>query len=172
MFYLVKLEKNIKLEPKDFGPDWHKRLNSKLTEEVEGTCSNRHGYIIKVQQIVGPICHGMLQEGTGMAVFTVPYEAIVFKPFKNEVVEGVVTTVTKVGFYAHVGPLEVFVSKQLIPGDYKFDPVGQCFTNDDHSLKIAQKNAVLLKIQGLSMNEGNLYAIGTIKEDYLGPTEN
>ena len=29
------------------------------------------------------------------------------------------------GFYAHVGPLEVFVSKQLIPGDYKFDPVGQ-----------------------------------------------
>ena len=48
----------------------------------------------------------------------------------------------------------------------------QCFTNDDYSLKIATKNAVLLKIQGLSMSEGNLYAIGTIKEDYLGPTEN
>lgn len=173
MFYLVKLEKNIKLEPKDFGPEWEKRLTSKLTEEVEGTCSIRHGYIIKVQLIeVAAARRGMLQEGTGMAVFTVPYDAIVFKPFKNEVVEGIVTNVTKIGFYANVGPLEVFVSKQLIPGDYTFDPVGQCFKNDDHSLKIATKNAVLLKIQGLSMSEGNLYAIGTIKEDYLGPTEN
>ena len=32
---------------------------------------------------------------------------------------------SQIGFYANVGPLEVFVSKQLIPGDYKFDPVGQ-----------------------------------------------
>ena len=32
MYPQVKLEKNIKLEPKDFGPEWEKRLTSKLTE--------------------------------------------------------------------------------------------------------------------------------------------
>lgn len=39
---------------------------------------------------------GVLQNTTGFAEFNIIYKAVVFKPFKNQVVDGVVTTVNKV----------------------------------------------------------------------------
>lgn len=39
---------------------------------------------------------GLLMEGTGMARFKVRYHCIVFRPFKNEVMDAVVTAVTNV----------------------------------------------------------------------------
>jgi DNA-directed RNA polymerase II subunit RPB7 len=38
----------------------------------------------------------MVMSGTGQAEFVTKYRAIVFKPFKGEVVDGVVTNVNKV----------------------------------------------------------------------------
>ena len=54
------------------------------------------------------------------------YNAIVFRPFKGEVFDAVVTVVNKLGFFAQVGPLQVFVSKHLIPEDMAFDPQVRC----------------------------------------------
>jgi hypothetical protein len=53
--------------------------------------------------------------GGGLATFPMRFNAIVFRPFKGEVFDAVVTTVNKLGFFAQVGPLQVFVSKHLIP---------------------------------------------------------
>ena len=39
--------------------------------------------------------------------FPVRYKAVVFRPFKGEVLDAVVTTVNKMGFFAEVGPLQV-----------------------------------------------------------------
>ena len=57
-----------------------------------------------------------------MATFPMRFNAIVFRPFKGEVFDAVVTQVNKLGFFAQVGPLQVFVSKHLIPSDMRFDP--------------------------------------------------
>lgn len=105
-------------------------LDAKLHADVEGTCSGQFGYIIAVVN-VQDIGKGMVLGGSGQAEFVTKYTAIVFKPFKGEVVDGVVHNVTKVsilenlnihilsliqkqqmGFFAEVGPLTVFVSHQ------------------------------------------------------------
>ncbi|KAG8678348.1 DNA-directed RNA polymerase II subunit [Ceratobasidium sp. 395] len=70
-------------------------LESKLYSDVEGTCSGRFGYIIAVLGIVD-VGKGMVMSGTGQAEFVTKYRAIVFKPFKGEVVDGVVTNVNKI----------------------------------------------------------------------------
>src|SRR5438045_3974477 len=72
-------------------------LKHKLLSDVEGTCSGQYGYIICVldhQNI--DISAGNIVPGVGLAEFTVKYQAIIFKPFKGEVVDGTVTTVNKV----------------------------------------------------------------------------
>lgn len=56
---------------------------------------------------------GVIVPGTGQAQFKVEYNAIVFKPFKNEVVDGVVNNVSKMGIFLDVGPLSVFVSSHV-----------------------------------------------------------
>lgn len=71
-------------------------LESKLYSDVEGTCSGQFGYIIAVVSILD-IGKGMVLGGSGQAEFITRYRAIVFKPFKGEVVDGVVNNVNKVG---------------------------------------------------------------------------
>lgn len=87
-------------------------LQKRLYDEVEGTCSGRYGYIISVISIEN-FGRGLLQYTSGVALFTLHYTAIVFFPFENQVVDGVVTTVNKMGFFADIGPLQIFVSTHV-----------------------------------------------------------
>ena len=51
--------------------------------------------------------------------------SVAFRPFKGEVLDAVVTQVTKFGFFAEAGPLSIFVSNQLISDDMTFESVGE-----------------------------------------------
>lgn len=86
-------------------------LRSKLIEDVEGTCTGQFGYIICVMDGMKiDIGKGRIIPGDGSAEFEVKYTAIVWRPFKGEVVDGVVTKVNNLGFFVDVGPLSVFIS--------------------------------------------------------------
>ncbi|KAG6332315.1 hypothetical protein ID866_6774 [Astraeus odoratus] len=165
-----ELTHTILLHPSYFGPRMLQFLESKLYADVEGTCSGQYGYIIAVVSILD-IGRGMVISSSGQAEFVTRYRAIVFKPFKGEVVDGVVNNVNKMGFFADVGPLQVFVSHQvhlLIHPDMKFDPNSNppSFASDD---QIIEKNTrVRLKIVGTRVDATEIFAIGTIKEDHLG----
>ncbi|KAG1788427.1 RNA polymerase Rpb7 [Suillus plorans] len=132
MFFIKELTHTILLHPSYFGPRMLQFLESKLYSDVEGTCSGAFGYIIAVVSILD-IGKGMVLSGSGQAEFITRYRAIVFKPFKGEVVDGVVNNVNKMGFFADVGPLTVFVSHQLIHPDMKFDPTSNppSFASED-----------------------------------------
>ena len=90
-----ELTHTILLHPSYFGPRMLQFLESKLYADVEGTCSGAFGYIIAVVSILD-IGKGMVISGSGQAEFVTRYRAIVFKPFKGEVVDGVVNNVNKV----------------------------------------------------------------------------
>ena len=87
-------------------------LRDKLLTDVEGSCSGQDGFIICVLDGMD-IGMGRIVPGTGGAEFVIKYQAIVWKPFKGEVVDGVVSLVNKLGFFADVGPLSVFVSSHV-----------------------------------------------------------
>lgn len=55
----------------------------------------RHGFVIAVTTIDN-IGLGMLQPGRGVALYPVKYKAIVFRPFKGEILDAIVTQVNKV----------------------------------------------------------------------------
>lgn len=57
-------------------------------------CS-RYGFVIAVTTIDN-IGAGVIQPGRGFVLYPVKYKAIVFRPFKGEVVDAVVTQVNKV----------------------------------------------------------------------------
>jgi len=167
MFFIKELTHTILLHPSYFGPRMLTFLENKLFSDVEGTCSGQFGYIIAVVSILD-IGKGMVLSGSGQAEFITRYRAIVFKPFKGEVVDGVVNNVNKMGFFADVGPLSVFVSHQLIHPGMRFDPNSNppSFASDE---QIIERNTrVRLKIVGTRVDATEIFAIGTIKEDHLG----
>ncbi len=86
------------LEPKYLGPNYQQHIHTKLLAEVDGKCNGRFGFIIAVTDLKS-VGRGKVQEGTGSVVFPVKFTAIVFRPFKDEIVDGVVSTVLNVRFF-------------------------------------------------------------------------
>ena len=88
MFFLIKMARNFYLHPKDLGANLDDNLANKLIQEVEGSVSGRFGFVICVVDILN-IGEGTIQEGSGMVRFHTEFTAIVFKPFKGEVLDAV-----------------------------------------------------------------------------------
>ena len=80
------------LHPRYFGPQLMDTVKQKLFSEVEGTCTGKYGFVIAVTTI-DTIGAGLIQPGQGFVVYPVKYKAIVFRPFKGEVLDAVVTQV-------------------------------------------------------------------------------
>jgi DNA-directed RNA polymerase II subunit RPB7 len=167
-----ELEKELILYPRNFGPDLRGFLTKRLIEKVEGSCSGRHGFIIAVTEVLS-VGKGKIREGAGLVTFAIRYKAVVFRPFKGEVLDAVVTTVNKMGFFAEVGPLQVFVSKHLIPNDMEFDPQSNPASyvsqiSDEQPMRVTKDSEVRLRIMGTRVDATEIFAIGTIKDEYLG----
>ncbi|WFD17192.1 DNA-directed RNA polymerase II subunit [Malassezia arunalokei] len=136
------------------------------------------GYIIKVVSILD-VGQGKIMPGTGLAEFRSRYQAIVLKPFNGEVIDAKITNVNKMGFFAEVGPLSIFVSSHLLPIDYKFQPDANPpeFTSPTDQ-NLVKGRRVRVRIVGTRVDANEIvrachspsqFAIGTMKEDYLGP---
>jgi DNA-directed RNA polymerase II subunit RPB7 len=114
---------------------------------------------------------GLIDNDTG-AVNIICYPTVVLlRPFKNEVLDAVVTSAShEVGFHCHVGPLEIFVSRHSMPEDMRFNhATGDCWTSEDGVTEIKEGSVVRLRIIGTSApEERTLSATGTIRENFLG----
>jgi len=167
MFFLYNLERQVTLHPSYFGRNMHELVTGKLLKDVEGTCTGRY-YIITVMDTFD-VSEGRILPGSGLAEFTVRYRAVVWRPFKGETVDAIVTSVNYEGFHAMAGPLQLFVSRELISKDIKFDPNATPWQWTDNEDQVIEKGAqVRVKLLGIRSDVGAMYAIGSIKEDYLG----
>jgi DNA-directed RNA polymerase II subunit RPB7 len=170
MFFHILLEKNISLHPKHFSGELKETLLEKLVRQEEGQTSVRFGYVVSITKIVH-VGKGKINE-SGFATFTIKFEAIVFKPFKNEVLDANVTSVSKVGFFASVGTFVIFVSRHQMDEDMKFEPdsTPPCYVSSENpSAKIEPGRDVRLRIMGIQVDGSQLFGTATIKQDYLGP---
>lgn len=133
--------------------------------------------------------------GTGSATFALRYGCLVFRPSRGEVLDAVVASVSKVGFFADAGPMQVFVSNHLIPDEYEFSSSGgggggggsaaggggaaaaatggggggePAFVAADEGSRIAPGAEVRLRVVGTRMDANEIFCVATMKDDYLG----
>eukprot|EP01012_Entosiphon_sulcatum_P031426 TRINITY_DN3964_c0_g1_i1.p2 TRINITY_DN3964_c0_g1~~TRINITY_DN3964_c0_g1_i1.p2 ORF type:complete len:174 (-),score=48.33 TRINITY_DN3964_c0_g1_i1:18-539(-) len=171
MFFHIPMEKSITLEPRCFSRNIKQTLLHKLNQTFEGTCSGQHGFLIAVTAVDDrEISKGKVHDD-GTCTFTVRFKALVYRPFRGEVVDTLVTQVTKMGFFAEVGPMQIFVSDQSMPADLRFDEhsIPQKFVSEDGAITIKKDDEVRVKLVGLRFTATEIYAIGSIEEDYMGP---
>ncbi|KAJ8907961.1 hypothetical protein NDN08_008064 [Rhodosorus marinus] len=168
-FFVVKLVKDLQVHPRFFNASLSDTLKQRLISEVEGQFAGRHGFIVIVQKIEEPIPVGEIDSSTGFAVFPIKYHALVFRPFRGEVLDSIVTRVLPHGFLASAGPLDIFVSHHCLPSDMKYDQQGECWVSINQADKIETKTAVRLKLIGLKVEATKMHATGSMKEDFLGP---
>jgi DNA-directed RNA polymerase II subunit RPB7 len=130
-----------------------------------------YGYVVHVVEVPeDKIRSGIIEYDSGDVVFSVQYTALLLRPFINEVLDAVVSQCNPLGFFAFVGPLRIFVSKHSMPEDMfnGFDGEKDAWVSEDKEVVITSGSGVRLKIKGRTVEQENITAIGTIKENYLG----
>ncbi|KAK7741340.1 DNA-directed RNA polymerase II subunit [Diaporthe eres] len=172
MFFLHNLTRHVTLHPSYFGRNMHELVTTKLLKDVEGTCAGNY-FIITIMDTFD-ISEGRILPGSGLAEFTVGYRAVVWAPFRGETlkVDAVVFSVNPHGFFCQAGPLQLFVSNFLMPKTCKYDANATPPQFTDHEgLTIESGSHVRVKIAGIRNEVGEIRAIGSINEDYLGPLQ-
>ena len=97
MFYQLTLTKELEIPPRYFAASLQGEIDRRLRQDVEGTCSGRHGFVIAVTKLHEQFkTAGLIREGVGSAVFQVYYDCIVFMPHKGEILDAIVKSVNKV----------------------------------------------------------------------------
>jgi DNA-directed RNA polymerase II subunit RPB7 len=111
MFFVHDLEHRIDLHPSFFSSTASDFIRAKLYQDVEGTNTGTH--LIVAVLSIDEISEPKIAPGTGFAQYNVGYRALVWRPFRGEVVDGKVTDVVPTGIFLEVGGLTVFVSKTV-----------------------------------------------------------
>ncbi|KAF4729934.1 DNA-directed RNA polymerase II subunit RPB7 [Perkinsus olseni] len=172
MYFVLTDNKTVAMKPSDLGPMFDMRLDTQLRLELEGSLSKNHdGTIVHIINIIDK-SKPKIQDGTGMALVNVIFQGIVFRPFKNEVMDCWVSEVSKLGFFGYFGPMKVFVSRSSMPDDVIFREAATpvCYSDADQTVVIQQDSEVRVRIMGVRRDGNQLFAIGTINADYLGPS--
>lgn len=114
MFFVHEMEERIPLHPSYFSSEAPDSIRELLYKKKEGTNTGTMMIvrIIGIQEISEP----KVMPGTGMAMYTISYRAVVWQPFRGEVVDGEVSQVVPNGFFVDVGALGVFISKAVSLG--------------------------------------------------------
>ena len=172
MFFILNLKKNLQVTPEFLGKKISIHLLNLLKRAVEGSFNSRYGYLVKVLT-VDKYGEGKVQDGSGDVLFPLSYKALVFMPYKGEVLDAVVTQVMEVGFMAAVGPMNLFVASQKISSDYRLDnearPHPRWTSITDTNVHIQVNSDVRLKIIGIRVNGNEMLGVCEMSEDFLGP---
>ena len=174
MFYVKSYTREILLFPCHLGPKMFDYVLAQLLEEVEGKCLGKQGFVIRVLNLdKNCITPGLVDNDTGAVNVLVRYSAIMLRPFQNEIVDTIVfNAADDSGFFARMGPLEIFIHKYNMPEDMHFDnEAGDAWVSDDGQIEIKEGSVVRLKIVGVSVDAGQLNAIGSVKDVFLGQIE-
>jgi DNA-directed RNA polymerase II subunit RPB7 len=168
MFFILNLKKNLNVTPEFLGKKISAHLHALLKRAVEGSFNSRYGYLVKVLT-ADNIGEGKVQDGSGDVVFLISYKALVFMPYKGEVLDAVVTQILEVGFTAAVGPMSLFVASQKITG-YRLDmdarPHPRWTSMIDGTLHIQVGSDVRLRIIGIRVNGNEMLGVCEMVESF------
>ncbi|KAL0216767.1 hypothetical protein P9112_008951 [Eukaryota sp. TZLM1-RC] len=175
MFFQVSLKYNLNLPPKALTNKLRDTLELKLREAIEGKVNSTYGYILMLLGL-DSVGQGRVSPDTGDVVFTVHFRALVFKPFKNEVVDGHVIGTASEGIHVSVGPLRIFIHRLNLPKGFEFDPSTSppAWVSSDTGTRIQYGSELRVRISSTTVSSDSntgvlsIQAVGTAALPFLG----
>ena len=117
MYKIVELSDTVRIPPEFIGQDLGKVMDKLVQQSFEGRLSKQHGMTVLTMD-VEPIGEGTVIHGDGAIYQKVIFDALVYKPDSQEVVDGIVAEVVEFGAFVHIGPLDALVHMSQVMNDF------------------------------------------------------
>ncbi|MEM4255381.1 MAG: DNA-directed RNA polymerase [Candidatus Norongarragalinales archaeon] len=117
MYKLVTIEQTVRIPPNLFGLKMKDAALSMLREQLERTVDKELGIVVSVDN-ARIKSSGKVLQGDGAAYVDVDFDALVYEPQINEVVDGEVTEIVEFGAFVRIGPVDGLIHVSQIANDF------------------------------------------------------
>ncbi len=137
----------------------------------EGTMRKDHGIIVTANNIE-PVGDGIIIHGDGAMYQKVAFDALMFKPELQEVVDGIVCEIVEFGAFCHIGPIDALIHMSQIMNDYvEVDAENEIISGKEKKMTLKTGDSIRARIVAVSINElsARESKIGlTMRQPFLG----
>lgn len=153
MYKMVRIEDTVRIPPKLFAEDMQKVVEDIVHKTFEGKYRKDHGVIV-VTDNIEPVGEGIIVHGDGALYQKVRFDALVFMPVLQEVVDGLVCEIVEFGAFCHIGPLDALIHMSQIMNDYiEVDVDNERLIGKETKRALTVGSKVRARIVAVSMNE-------------------
>ena len=153
MYAMVKVKDTIRILPERFGEDLDKVVEEIVQNTFEGTMRKGHGIIVTANKIE-PVGDGIIIHGDGAMYQKVAFDALMFKPELQEVVDGIVCEIVEFGAFCHIGPIDALIHMSQIMNDYvEVDAENEIITGKEKKMTLKTGDSIRARIVAVSINE-------------------
>jgi DNA-directed RNA polymerase subunit E' len=150
---MVKVEDTIRIPPEKFGEDLDKVIEETVQKTFEGTMRKQYGLIV-VADNIKPLGDGIVIHGDGAMYQKVTFDALMFKPELQEVLDGIVCEIVEFGAFCHIGPLDALIHMSQIMNDYvEVDSTAEMIVGKEKKKTLKIGDAVRARVVAVSLNE-------------------
>ena len=153
MYKMVRIEDTVRIPPKLFAEDMQKVVEDIVHKTFEGKYRKDHGVIV-VTDNIEPVGEGIIVHGDGALYQKVRFDALVFMPVLQEVVDGLVCEIVEFGAFCHIGPLDELIHMSQIMNDYiEVDVDNERLIGKETKRVLTVGSKVRARIVAVSINE-------------------
>lgn len=154
MYREMNLLDIVRVPPEKLGREVEAVVKETLQEKLEGSIDKTLGVFIAITDVIS-VGEGRILPGDGAIYYEAEFNAIVYKPEIQEIVEGEVVEIVEFGAFVNIGPLDCLIHVSQVADDFTFyDEKNARLTGkggSKHSLSVGDK--VRARIVAVSLNE-------------------
>ncbi len=153
MYKKMKLKGVARIEPDHLGDPLEAAVDRSLRDKYEAVVDKSLGTIVAVLGSDN-IGEGRILAGDGSIYYQVDFEALVFKPEMQEIVEGEVVEIVKFGAFLSIGPFDGLLHVSQITNEYiSYDEKNARLVSKESNKSLGEGDRVRARIIAVSLNE-------------------
>jgi DNA-directed RNA polymerase subunit E' len=153
MYYLDHRRDVVRIPPQRLGPDLGSVLTELAQQQFEGKLVDGQSVAVTIRDVM-PVGEGHIIHGDGGVYQEVEYEALLFRPEIQEVVEGTVVEIRKFGAFVRFGPLDGLLHvSQIMDDRVNIDEHNQRLVGIESKKDLKVGYKVRARVVSLSLSE-------------------
>jgi len=153
MYKLMRLVDTVRIPPTLLGEEIMPTIKNALREKLEGQIDKKLGSLVAVYNI-DEVGEGHILVGDGAVYYDVTFEAVMFIPELQEIIEGEVVEAVGFGVFVGMGPMDGLLHVSQITDDFiSYDAKNARLVTKNGGKSIAEGDHIRARIVAVSINE-------------------
>ena len=150
---MMRLVDTVRIPPTLLGEEVMPTVKNALREKLEGQVDKKLGSMVAIYKI-DEIGEGHILVGDGAVYYDVTFEAIMFMPELQEIIEGEVVETVGFGVFVGMGPMDGLLHVSQITDDFiSYDAKNARLVTKNGGKALAEGDHVRSRIVAVSINE-------------------